>query len=556
MTKANEIRLLFTSGTTRLDPIRIEPPGRRVIGRSSTADIVLEDEAASLSRKHIEFFFEDDAWRVRDLGSRNGTTLNGSPLKGQEAAIIEHGSILLLGNWELLVLTDDFAEANRQEQSTLVPLGDDGLDSNEFFERVPGEPLAHLASHRLATLLECSDSIHACESLSQAGRVALDAMLRSTGYSRGAFVRICDDGSTLETLAFQSRDPKETIDSVRFSQSLLSGAREGDVVRLTKSSGTKDYGQSIAELDIHSALCIPVSTGDNTVGYLYLDARGSEHLVSQDSTAFGRAIGNLLASVATNLINKELEIERVAMQYDLDAAGRAQRMLLPEPEGVVGNLGYTMSMRPGRHVAGDLFGVVSLDGGRVCVFLGDVSGKGAGAAIMMATTQSYLHAMLEETNDLAVVMNRLNHHIAHRSYGGMFVTMWIGMFSPQDDAGRSEITFVDAGHGHWMLTNPDRASTQPEYKGGVVLGIAPDYQYMPESFHLDSDQRLVLFSDGIVEQTGPDGDEEHGIDRVRSLLRQSVSTKEDVEQLLQAVIAYAQSEQLDDDTTVASIGLV
>lgn len=514
---------------------------------------MLEDEHGSISRTHLEVAFENKRWVARDLGSKNGTTLNGKQLIPSHPVPIAHGSVLRLGNWDLLVLHGDSAAPIASSGSSLVTMQDDHASPGQRFERVRTEPLSQLASHRLASLLECSDSIHASETLTQASQVALDAMLESTGYHRGAYVRLLEDNEMLETIVFRSRNPSESVDAVRFSKSLLRAASDGDVVRLSSTSAAQNYGQSIADLDIHSALCIPIVIGESPAGYLYLDARGSEHLVSHDSSSFGRAIGNLLASTAANLRNKELEIEQLSMRFDLDAAGHAQRMLLPEAEGRVGCLSYSMSMRPGRHVAGDLFGVVTLRDGRTCAFLGDVSGKGAGAAIMMATTLSYLHALLDESTDLEHIVNRLNRHIAKHSSGGRFVTMWIGIFSPADAEHRSLVTFIDAGHGHWAITRAGLPAIQPEYKGCLVLGIDPEYRYATETFVLEPGQRLAVFSDGIVEQTNPDSHEEFGIDRARTVLSATESTSDDVEQLLRSVIEYAQSDHLDDDTTVASI---
>lgn len=555
MPTAEQIQLHFRSGTARLEPFRIRSSDRAVIGRGTAASIVLEDEHGSISRTHLEVAFEHNRWIAKDLGSKNGTTLHGKRLIPNEPVPINHGSVLQLGNWELTVVTNDTPIEYTRSSSTLVTIPDEPIDRKQRFERVQAKPLTELASHRLATLLECSDRIHSCESIAEASEVALDAMLNSTGYHRGAFVRLLDESDMLETVNFRSRNPIETIESVQFSKSLLAGAADGDIVRLTSSGSVQDYGQSIAELDIHSALCIPVMIGESPVGYLYLDARGSEHQVSNDSSSFGRAIGNLLASTAANLRNKELEIERVSMHYDLEAAGQAQRMLLPQPEGAVGCLTYSMSMRPGRSVAGDLFGVVPLRDGRVCAFLGDVSGKGAGAAILMATTQSFLQAHLEDSTDLEDVVNKLNRHIAKHSSGGRFVTMWIGIFSPIDAEHRSNLTFIDAGHGHWVLTNPDAEAVQPEYQGGFVLGIAPEYRYTAETIPLQHNQRLVVFSDGIVEQSSPGQREEFGIKRARAVLKASNGTREDVDTLIGSVIEYAQSEHLDDDTTVASIAV-
>ena len=244
----------------------------------------------------------------------------------------------------------------------------------------------------------------------------------------------------------------------------------------------------------------------------------------------------------------------MVIQHDLNAAADAQRLLLPPQRGTIGAVTYAMIMRPGRLVAGDLFGVIELDDGRVCAFLGDVSGKGAGAAIMMATTQSYIHAMFEHTTDIGTIMTRLNRHIADRSTG-QFVTMWIGIVKPDPDGKGADVEFIDAGHGHWLITNHDTDASRPEYSGSIVLGIDPDRKFTSESFRINANQRIVLFSDGIVEQSSPDSDEDYGLSRAGAILRECTSHDEDVSALLNAVVDYAQSDQLHDDTTIASVGL-
>jgi len=205
-------------------------------------------------------------------------------------------------------------------------------------------------------------------------------------------------------------------------------------------------------------------------------------------------------------------------------------------------------------VAGDLFGVIELDDGRVCAFLGDVSGKGAGAAIMMATTQSYIHAMFEQMSDLGTIMTRLNRHIANRSTG-QFVTMWVGIIKPDPVRGTAEVEFIDAGHGHWMITQNGSNASRPNYVGSVVVGIDPDIEFTSETFELQQGQRMVLFSDGIVEQTAPDTDEEYGMERAGALLGECNSHQDDVAKLLAGVLDFAQSDDLRDDTTIASVGL-
>jgi sigma-B regulation protein RsbU (phosphoserine phosphatase) len=543
------IRLIVASGPSKLDPIEIDPGLECVLGRSSTCDVSLEDPDASLSRRHIEISCHKGQWNAIDLGSRNGSQLNGNKLLPEFSTPINHNDTLRVGSW---VFRISIGSAHLMaSDSTLIQTLNDTDESTNMVERVSAQPLANLASHRLAVLLECADKIHGSQDIEHAAETALHAMVESTGFSRAAYLTPHEMEGQFETVSFKSRNPLDDVQSINYSQSLLESASQGDVVRLSGTGSRADFGQSIAELDIHSALCVPVMVDEKPIGYMYLDARGSESAVKHDASDFGLAVGRLLGLTASNLLSKAKEIQQHAMQYDLDAAANAQRLLLPPDNGVVGSVSYSMLMRPGRLVAGDLFGVVPLDDGRVCAFLGDVSGKGAGAAIMMATTQSYIHAMFEKTTDLSEVVTKLNTHIANRSTG-QFVTMWIGVIDPST----RYVEFIDAGHGHWLVTRGDADAERPSYNGGLVVGIQPDIEFESESFVLDPGQRMVLFSDGIVEQTTPDSDEEYGMERAGALLAGCSDHAEDVANLLDGVLRYAQSDQLRDDTTIASVGIV
>ena len=546
------MKLILAKGPVQMDPIEFSNGETRVLGRSSSCEIPLDDAGASISRRHLEISIRDGEWAAIDLGSRNGTQLNGTKMTPDFPAVLNHGDVIRMGSWVFRVNTRLGSTVG--VDTNMIQTMAETDDRTNLVERVNAEPLANLASHRLAVLLECADKIHSSKDMQNAAKIALHAMIESTGFSRAAYLVPQDEKGQYETVAFESKNPLDDVSSVNFSQSLLDSASEGEVVRLSASAPQADFGQSIAELEIHSALCVPVMVEDTAIGYMYLDARGSESTIKHDASAFGRAVGRLLGLTASNLRGKELEIEQHAMQYDLDAAAKAQRLLLPDENGVVGAVSYSMLMRPGRMVAGDLFGVIELDDGRVCAFLGDVSGKGAGAAIMMATTQSYIHAMFEQMSDLGTIMTRLNRHIANRSTG-QFVTMWVGIIKPDPVRGTAEVEFIDAGHGHWMITQNGSNASRPNYVGSVVVGIDPDIEFTSETFELQQGQRMVLFSDGIVEQTAPDTDEEYGMERAGALLGECNSHQDDVAKLLAGVLDFAQSDDLRDDTTIASVGL-
>lgn len=541
-TEIGPCTLIQESGPGEIGRIRVTPARPVVIGRSASCDVHIEDPEASISRRHLEVKYDAGRWFVTDLGSRNGTELNGHRIDPDMPTALNSGDLIVMGSWSLRVLGDPKTAA------PITPSINENSDTTQI-ERVKTEPLAKLESRRLAALLTCADEIHLAESPEEAAMVALRSLVESTGYMRGAYLIVDEHTGGIVPVAFNSRRPGEAVKDLGFSRSLLDSARDGEIVQLS-GQDQSDYGHSVSDLQIHSALCVPVKESSEPIGYLYLDARGQEGSVELDSSSFAGAMAHLLGLAIGNLNRKRLEIEQVEMRYDLDIAANAQRLLLPPETGRAGAVEYTMLMRPGRMVAGDLFGIVELADGRVCVFLGDVAGKGAGAAILMAATQSYLHAQLEIKRELRDVMNALNRFVTERSTG-QFVTMWIGIIDP----GSGAVEFVDCGHGHWLLVDPGGAVERPGYTGDLVVGIDPDHVYGSETVAFAGGNRLVLFSDGVVEQTEGESDEQYGLEQAARILDGSASHAEDVKRLFDDVMRYAQSEDLRDDTTIASIGL-
>ena len=133
---------------------------------------------------------------------------------------------------------------------------------------------------------------------------------------------------------------------------------------------------------------------DSLDSLLYIDSRASGRPISADIATFCRALAQLGASAIRRQLTRELEERRGQLERDLDSARRAQQLLMPPRSGARAGLAYCFDSIPGRYVAGDLFGVVDLPGDRTAFFLGDVSGKGAAASLLMAAAQTHLRAIL------------------------------------------------------------------------------------------------------------------------------------------------------------------
>ncbi len=308
---------------------------------------------------------------------------------------------------------------------------------------------------------------------------------------------------------------------------------------------------SIAELGISAALCAPVMLGTAVTAYVYLDARGQAAPIETDAAGFCQAIARMCGLALANLKRQDLERRQQVLEAEMNAAREAQQLIVPALLGTAGSIRYALQNRPGFFVAGDLFDVIELEGERSAVCLGDVTGEGVAAGVIMAAAQSHLHAALQHTDDPATAVNAVNEYLASRSAENRFVSLWVGVF----DAKSRRLQFVDAGHGHWLMRRVGDKAGQPAFEGGIPIGIQAHYPYETEEVQLEPGDRVVLYSDGLVEQRSPGG-EMFGKQRVADIVDQCDDPEQDVTRLMEQLEAFAGGPAFHDDTTIASIQLV
>ena len=532
------LRLEVVAGPP-MAPIELRAGSPTVLGRSESSDVPLPD--GGVSRKHASIEFMGGEWIVTDLESRHGTIINGVQLDGFEAAPLSADDIIGIGPWSFRVSTGEQAAPSRM--STMV-----GEDHGRV-EQVREIETDSLAQHRLGLLMECASSIQAARDELELADSLLDAAVAGTGFSNAALLRTFVDGEEIEVLGYRGGEDS-TGDEMNFSRSLLRAASRGELVRLTDESPVNPT-HSIASLGIHSAMCCPIYLGGSISALLYLDSRGSAGGGRSDAAAFCQAIAKMAGLALSNIKRSDLERRQRQLVADINSAREAQRQIMPANTDDLCGVRYAEHMIPGRFVAGDLFDAFAIPDGKVAMFLGDVAAKGVGAGILMATTQAHLNASLTLHGDLERAVNDVNHYLATHSAGDKFVSLWVGVIDPQ----KHELMFVDAGHGLWALCPGSGSAHKPEYEGDLVLGVDRDYKYSADHLTLSLDDRVVLFSDGIVEQPNPNG-EQFGSQRALDLLDRSTSVKDDVDVLFDAIREFAATDQYADDTTVASFRMI
>lgn len=539
-----------------VEPVVLTSAKPLVIGRGNAADVRLLDE--TVSRRHAQFWLAADTWLISDLGSRHGTSLNGVRLPSEQAFPIKENDLIGLGPWTFVVRT-----GQRHTTTGFLTTQDDVLAATKRIQRVPQAELSIKAQSKLDLVTESAATIAAAVDETALAAAAIEAISGGTGVSRVAFLRHINH-EDVDLIA--SKGPVVgTRGGLDFSRSLIRAAAEGNVVRLD-SEASPNFGQSIVQLGIHSAICAPVMVGGAPAGYLYLDSRAGETAVAADAAAFCQAIARISGLALGNLRAREIRERQIELQHDLQAAHEAQVRLLPAPRGRIHHISYAMRSIPGRHVAGDLFGAVALDGGRTAIFLGDVSGKGVGAALLMATAKAYLDLSLIHHGDAARAVREANQYIAQHCVDGKFISLWLGIVTPRPD-GSAELSFIDAGHGYWLVRPAGEPVRRVTYRGGLPLGVDTDSAYEAETMVLAAGSRIVVYSDGVVEQQSLEG-VEFGVDRTIQTLDPCQDVETDVEELVRGVIDFAQppragsgsqsrvesrAVRLADDVTVASI---
>ena len=520
-------------------PVCIEPGETLVVGRSSQCDRRLADP--SVSRRHCLIAQGPDYWAITDLGSRHGTYINGQRLEAEKPIPVERGDTVSVGPWTFRAKIGGLASVSRTTTNELL------ADSQHVETVLPGE-MESLAQHRLDLLLNCAANLNSAADESELAISIVEAALEGSGFPRASIIRPGDKDGQVEVVAWRDSSGTATGE-LSFSRSLLEAASSGELVRMS-GQGSVDQAHSIIQLGIQSALCAPVSLGPAVSAYLYLDAREMEANLHPDAAAFCQALARLYGLALSNLKRADLEKRNRQFQRDMDAAREAQALMLPNESGAFGRLQYAVHVRSGRHVAGDLFGIVPLSDTRTAFFIGDVTGKGVGAGIIMTATQTFLSHALRMNDSVAEAVQEANTYLGQRIRQDQFVSLWVGII----DHETSRLEYVDAGHGHWIMYDVRDGPGFRTSEGGLPIGVMVEEVYESESLDLGEGERIILFSDGIVEQMDESG-EQFGRDRILEALTRSSTPGEDVSGLFRAVEEFAKKDQLADDATVASIEL-
>lgn len=505
------------------------------IGRDPESEIVLP--YPSVSRRHAQIRFEEDRCLLLDVGSRHGTYLNGQQIETGTVVQVGHGDRLAFPPHDYRV---QLAGGEDVGDGAIVELDDASGDDGQV-EQISNRELNQLAARRLELLMDRAGAISEARDQEELVECVLEILLDGTGFARAAILRPIDEDDRIEVVGVLGR----ASDDPPFSRTLIAGARTGKTVRLSSEQDLSE-AVSIVAGGVQSAICTPVRSGAVIDCLLYLDATDSSADAADDA-AYCAAIARLHGLALGNLQRKELERRQESLEQEIQAARSVQERIMPAPDGEVGNVRYSMHARPGRVVAGDLFGFTNVPDGRIAFFLGDVAGKGAAAGMLMAVIQASLAAYFNANEVPSAAIDRLNDFIESRTAANEFSTLFLA----EIDTSTGRLRTVDAGHGYALLIRGGE-STVIESDGGPPVGAVRGIPFGMTEHELRVGDRIVLYSDGVAEEPDSTG-EQFGVERTQTALRGSVTVAEDVERVMNALREFAGGEAYSDDVTVASL---
>ena len=204
---------------------------------------------------------------------------------------------------------------------------------------------------------------------------------------------------------------------------------------------------------------------------------------------------------------------------------------------------------PARHVGGDCYDVIDVGEGRLAITIGDVSGKGTPAAILMANVQAAVRALAESKIPAGELIGRVNRLVHGYTEDSVFITFFYSVL----DTRTGELIYVNAGHNPPCILRRDG---RREYldAGGLVIGIMPGSEYEVGRVNLGAGDDLVLYTDGVTEATNPD-DEMFGEERLEDLLlkHRHSSAREIEEQVYTSIKDFAAGASQADDLTMVIV---
>jgi phosphoserine phosphatase RsbU/P len=478
------------TGTLANRALRFElADGVHVVGRTTENALALPDPA--ISRRHAELRVEGDRLVVRDLGSMNGTFVNGDQVKGERP--LADGDQVRFGQVTLSVASQaKTGQAAPRPLAVAFPTSHFTLSTT--MEEIRAQARQSRSDRVLAVVSEAGAMLSRRMDSPELYEKVLDLLEKSITTSR-ILILSRDEGEPRVVASRVSDSAPE--EPLRLSRTMLADILEGGKSFLTADASADAQWESkgsIVSLGVRAAMGAPLFDNDRILGAIYVDCLKQGLSYELDDLRLLTLLANMVAVKLTNSRLEEEEETLEELRRELSLAARIQTNLLPKQLPSIPGyeiFGYQAACAD---VGGDLYDVRRTADGRLWVLLGDVSGHGVGAALLMANVMAGIQILTDSAKDPLDLVSRLEAYVLQHIELGKFLTLFAGLLDPV--SGR--LFYVNAGQNAPLLIGRDGRAEL--VNSGLPVAILPGVQSRTmDECRLDAGSLLFLASDGVTE---------------------------------------------------------
>ena len=550
---------------------------RITIGRSARNDVCIPDPFAS--RVHAEVRREGGVYILQDLGSANGTLYNGArvevPLPLTPGGRIQIGETEIVFKDKEVGTATMIADATSSLPEATIALNSGQRSTSGLLEAIEDartqtssekpRPAAAAAgtiinstqsgaavqqSDLLALISKVSVTLLAPATLDETLRQVVALVFEAVPAER-CLIMLKDANAELKIRVAQLRHSKEEIGEVRVSRSIIE-----EVVGQGRSVLTSDaqhdprfMSSTMTIQGIRSVLAVPLGVGERIFGMIYADSPLAEAKFSQDHLTVLTTLASVAAIRVENARLMEEDLERERFERELNLAREIQQRF--QPSSAPNVAGYEMQgiSFPCYEIGGDYYDFIQRPDGRMVIALGDVSGKGTSAALLMSSLHAAMHAQISTHQTLGETISAVNRYLAETIPLNRFITLFCAELDPQTGS----LSFLNAGHNPPLIAHAG-GSMEQLAAGGIPLGILADAVYREGRTQLQPGDALVIYSDGVSETTNAAGEEFGPLRLYNVVARHLDSTAAAIRDKIEADLTrFAQGTPANDDITLVIV---
>jgi serine phosphatase RsbU (regulator of sigma subunit) len=539
---------------------------RITLGRSARNDLCIPDPFAS--RVHAEVRREGEEYFLQDLGSANGTLYNGGTVEG--TVPLTAGGRIQIGETEIVfddgtyhssmgatMITDN--SSHSLPEATIAMASGDRTTSGllEAIEGARTKPevsaVARVAREGdlLALISKVGITLLASATLNETLEQIVSLVFEAVPADRCLLMMRDDADEELRVAVARLRDRVGEVGEIRVSRNVMDEVMlRGKSVLTSDAQHDPRFASGTVVLQgVRSVLAVPLGVSEKVFGIIYADSPIAEGRFTEDHLKVLTTLASVAAIRVENARLVEARFQQERLERELQLASEIQQRFQPTAPPIVPGYELQGISFPCYEIGGDYYDFIQRDDGRLVIALGDVSGKGTAAALLMSSLHAAIHAQTGSHDTLVETISAVNRYLAENIPPNRFVTLFYAELDPESGA----VSFLNAGHNPPLIVHA-AGTVEQLASGGLPLGIKADADYREGRTQMQLGDVLVIYSDGVTEAASPNG-EEFGPTRLYEVVSRNVdaSAAGIRDRIESALTKFSQGTQAADDITLVIV---